>query len=144
MKVALPAGSEACMAGSKACLAGSKTCLAGSKACLAGSKACLAGSKACLAGSWALKAELDEWTDGRSNRRTKNHPILRNFVSHWPRCPATVQLRPKNYIKRGKDTADHMMPLGNWFFFITDKTQLSQLTSNKKKQPLSPHQYPKN
>ena len=30
-----------------------------------------------------------------------------------------AQLRPKNCIKRGKGTADHMMPLGNWL--LSDK-----------------------
>ena len=32
--------------------------------------------------------------------------------------PATAQLKPENCIKRDKGTADHMMPLGNWFVFV--------------------------
>ena len=56
--------------------------------------------------------------DGRMDeRRTENLPILQDFVPYRGRCPATVQLQPKNYIKRGKGTADHMMPLGDWFLY---------------------------
>ena len=62
------------------------------------------------------------WTDGRTYGRTyvrtyvrtENLPILQDFVPYRGRCPATAQLQPKNYIKRGKGTADHMMPLGDW------------------------------
>ena len=50
---------------------------------------------------------MDGWTE--------NLPILQDFVPYRGRCPATAQLQPKNCIKRGKGTADHMMPLGNWF-----------------------------
>ena len=46
----------------------------------------------------------------------KNLPILLDFVPYWGRGPTTAQLQPKNCIKRGKGTADHMMPLGDWFF----------------------------
>ena len=48
----------------------------------------------------------------------ENLPILQDFVPYRGRCPATAQLQPKNCIKRGKGTADHMMPLGDWF--LTD------------------------
>ena len=51
---------------------------------------------------------MDGWTDGKSPHSTG----LRLLLGH---CPATAQLQPKNCIKRGKGTADHMMPLGNWF-----------------------------
>ena len=47
------------------------------------------------------------------------HPILQDFVPYRGRCPATAQLQPKNYIKRGKGTADHMLPLGAWLLFST-------------------------
>ena len=57
----------------------------------------------------------DRWMDGRTDGRMENLPILQDFVPYWGRCPATAQLQTKNYIKRGKGTADHMMPLGDWF-----------------------------
>ena len=65
---------------------------------------------------------MDGWTDGRMDGRTENLPILQDFVPYRSRCPATAQLQPKNYIKRGKGTTDHMMPLGDWFpnLFILD------------------------
>ena len=50
--------------------------------------------------------------------RMENLPILQDFVPYRGRCPATAQLQPKNYIKRGKGTADHVMPLGDWFFLL--------------------------
>ena len=46
--------------------------------------------------------------------QTENLPILQDFVPYRGRCPATAQLQPKNCIKQGKGTADHMMPLGDW------------------------------
>ena len=58
-------------------------------------------------------AQTDGWTDGR----TENLPILLDFVPYRGLCPATAQLEPKNCIKRGKGTADLMMPLGDWFYF---------------------------
>ena len=60
--------------------------------------------------------------DGRTDGRTENLPILQDFVPYWGRCPATAQPEPKNCIKRGKGTADHMMPLGNWFFLFVPKS----------------------
>ena len=57
----------------------------------------------------------DRWMDGHMDVRTENLPILQDFVPYRGRCPATAQLQPKNCIKWGKGTADHMMPLGNWF-----------------------------
>ena len=48
----------------------------------------LVGSEAWLAGSWALRGWTDGWTDGR----TKNLPILQDFVPYWARCPAAAQL----------------------------------------------------
>ena len=53
-------------------------------------------------------------TDGQ----TENLSILQDFVPYRSRCPATAQLQPKNYIKWGKGTADHMMPLGAWFLLF--------------------------
>merc|ERR1739837_37277 len=57
-------------------------------------------------------------TDGRTYGRTENLPILQDFVPYRGHCPASAQLQPKNYIKRGKGTADHMMPLGDWFISL--------------------------
>ena len=57
---------------------------------------------------------MDGQTDGQMEEQTENLPILQDFVPYWGRYPATVQLQPKNCIKRGKGTADHM-PLGDWF-----------------------------
>ena len=51
---------------------------------------------------------MDGQTDGRTDGWRENLPILQDFVPYRGRCPA--QLQPKNYIKRGKGTADHMMP----------------------------------
>ena len=62
---------------------------------------------------------MDERMDGQ----TENLPILQDFVPYQGRCPATAQLQPKNYIKRGKGTADHMMPLGNWFLLKTGQNR---------------------
>ena len=45
----------------------------------------------------------------------ENLPILQDFVPYRGRCPAAAHLQSKNCIKRGKGTADHMMPLGDWF-----------------------------
>ena len=45
----------------------------------------------------------------------ENLPILQGFVPYEGRCPTTAQLLLENSIKRGKGTADHMMPLGDWF-----------------------------
>ena len=57
-------------------------------------------------------------TYGRTDKWMENLPILQDFVPYQGRCPATAQLQPKKCIKRGKDTADHMMPLGDWFPYI--------------------------
>ena len=56
---------------------------------------------------------MDGQTDRQTDRQTENL-ILQDFVPCWGRCPATAQLQPKNCIKQGKGTADHMMPLGDW------------------------------
>ena len=58
---------------------------------------------------------MNERTNGRTDERMENLPILQDFVPYQGRCPATAQLHPKNCVKRGKGTADHMMPLGDWF-----------------------------
>ena len=68
----------------EAWLAGSEACLTGSAAYLAGSEAYLAGSEACLATFWALERG--------TNGRTKNLPILQDFVLYWGRCPTIAQL----------------------------------------------------
>ena len=57
----------------------------------------------------------DGWTDGRTVERMDNLPILQDFVPYWGRYPAAAQFQSKNCIKRGKSTADHMMPLGDCF-----------------------------
>ena len=69
--------------------------------------------------SWVLGPQggerTDGWMDGQTDGCTDGWmENLRDFVRYRGRCPATVQLQPKNYIKRGKGTADHIMPLGNW------------------------------
>ena len=56
--------------------------------------------------------------DERTNGRMENLPILQDFDLYRGCYPATAQLQPKNCIKRGKGTADHMMPLGDWFLFL--------------------------
>ena len=62
---------------------------------------------------------MDGRTDGWMDGQTENLPILKDFVPYRGPCPATAQLQPKNCIKRGKGTADHMMPLGDWLFLAT-------------------------
>ena len=52
------------------------------------------------------------------DKQAENCPILLDFISYWGRCPVTAQLQLENSIKWGKGTADHMMPLGDWFFHI--------------------------
>ena len=47
--------------------------------------------------------------------QTVNLSILQDFVPYRGRCFATAHLQPKNCIKRGKGTANHMMALGDWF-----------------------------
>ena len=64
-----------------------------------------------LPGSWVLEGE---WTEGQTDGRMENLPILQDFVPYWGYCPTTAQLQPINCIKRGKDTTDHMMLLGVW------------------------------
>jgi len=54
---------------------------------------------------------MDGWTENLS--------ILQDPIPYRGRCPATAQRQPKNCIKRGKGTSDHMMPLGEWF--LTNK-----------------------
>ena len=79
-----------------------------------------------------MDGRTDGWTDGRMDGRTENLPILQDFVPYWGRCPATEQLQPKNCLKWGKGTADHMMPLGDWLclfqsIFIKASWDLLQL-----------------
>ena len=67
----------------------------------------------------ALGPSRGGWTDGRTYGwmygQTENLPILQDFIPYQGCCPATAQLQPKNCIKWGKGTANHMMPLGDWF-----------------------------
>ena len=37
----------------------------------------------------ALGPSRGGWTDGRTDRRTENLPILQDFVPYWGRCPKT-------------------------------------------------------
>ena len=128
-----PAASQACLRPSQSGLRASQAGLRALEAWLAGSEAWLAGSEAWLAGSeaWLVGSEpaslalRPDWpglrpawlalgpsrggTDGRTDL-----PILKDFVPYRGRCPASAQLQPKKYIKRGKGTADHVMPLGDW------------------------------
>ena len=63
---------------------------------------------------------MDGQTDGKTDRQTdgtENLPILQDFVPYPGRCPASPQKdQRKTKVKQGKGTADHLMPLGNWFF----------------------------
>ena len=49
----------------------------------------------------------------------ENLPILQDFVPYRSRCPASIEITKKETIKKtvaqGKGTADHLMPLGDWF-----------------------------
>ena len=61
---------------------------------------------------------MDGRTDVGMYEQMENLPILQDFVPYQGHCPATAQPLTKNCIKRGKGTADHMMPLGDWFPYI--------------------------
>ena len=54
---------------------------------------------------------MDRWTDER-----KISPFYRTSSPIGAAAPLQPNFNPKT-IKRGKSTADHMMPLGAWFFF---------------------------
>ena len=59
----------------------------------------------------------DGWTDRQMDGRMENLCILQDFVPYRGRCPTTAHFQPKNCIRRGKSTADHMTPLGDWLYF---------------------------
>ena len=86
---------------------------------------------------------MDGQTNGRMVRWMENLPNLQDFDLYRGRHPAIAQLQPKNYIKRGKGTADHMMLLGNWFplsllEFLTHSLSPSLQAPAFEPQPLSP------
>ena len=49
--------------------------------------------------------------DGR-----KISPFYRTLSLIGAAAPLQPKFNSKNCMKRGKDTADHMMPLGDWFY----------------------------
>ena len=54
--------------------------------------------------------------------QTENLPILQDFVPYRGRCPASPH-EIKEKVEQGKGTADHLMPLGNWFLvFMGEST----------------------
>ena len=59
-------------------------------------------------------AQRGERTDGRTDERTENLPILQDFVPYRGRCPASQRKIYANKEKQGKGIADHLMPLGDW------------------------------
>ena len=73
--------------------------------------------------------------NGRTHK-WKISPFYRT-VPYRGRCPATARLRPENYIKRCKGTADHMMPLGDWFLFQPFFSQPKKLTMDGRTDTLS-------
>ena len=81
--------------------------LAGPQAWLAGPQAWLAGPQAWLDGP---EGGTNGWTDGR----TENLPILQDFVPYQGRCPASPH-ENKEEKEQSKGTADHLMPLGYLF-----------------------------
>ena len=60
--------------------------------------------------------------------RTENLPILQDFVPYRGRCPASIKIaKERNQEKtvgQGKGTADHLMPLGDWFLYFFLKVGL--------------------
>ena len=56
--------------------------------------------------------------DRQMYERMENLPILQDFVPYWGRCPASQRKFWANK-EQGKGTADHLMPLGDWFLFIS-------------------------
>ena len=57
---------------------------------------------------------MDRQTDGRTEGQIEFLPILQDFIPSWGRCPATL-CDFKTAKKQDKGTADHMMPVGDWF-----------------------------
>ena len=51
--------------------------------------------------------------------RMENLPILQDFVPYRGRCPASIKITEKKTkgktVEQGQGTADHLMPLGDWF-----------------------------
>ena len=62
-----------------------------------------------------MDGRMDGRTDGWTDGRMENLPILQDFVPYQGCCPATFCDFTTSK-KQGKATADHMMPLGAWFF----------------------------
>ena len=65
-------------------------------------------------------------TDGRTNGRTENLPILQDFVPYRGRCPASP-MKTKEKVEQGKGTADHLMPLGYLLYFVRKYRALSSM-----------------
>ena len=56
----------------------------------------------------------DGRTYGRMYVRRENLHILLDFVHYRGRCPASQRNIYADEEKQGKETADHLMPLGDW------------------------------
>ena len=65
-----------------------------------------------------MRLRGDERSDEGMDGRTEFLPILQDFVPSRRRCPATL-CDLKTAKKQGKGTADHMMPLGDWFLYLS-------------------------
>ena len=57
--------------------------------------------------------------DGRTDG-WKISPFYRTLFPIGAAAPPQPNYDPKNCIKQGKGTADHMMPLGNWLDYLFD------------------------
>ena len=85
---------------------------------------------------------MDRWTDGWMDGRTDGKsPHSTGLLPYWGRCPAAALLQPKNCIKRGKGTADHMMPLDAWFIFSRE-LRLYKRVCPSVRQSINPFVYP--
>ena len=67
---------------------------------------------------------MDGRTNGQTNKRTENLPILQDFVPYWGRCPASQRKIYANKEKQGKGIADHLMLLGDWFKFYPIQAEI--------------------
>ena len=66
-------------------------------------------------------SRMDGQTDGRTDRRTNGRKISPFYRTLSPIGPAALPppMKTIEKVKKGKGTADHLMPLGNLFTVLT-------------------------
>ena len=63
--------------------------------------------------AWLALGRSRRGMDGQTDGWMENLPILQDFAPYRSCYPATAQLQPKNCIKWGRGTADHIKHLGD-------------------------------